>query len=188
MIPGWWSVGTSHYFMSMPPKHLARLEQSPPSSWPRVMFPVTLSYPLSWLGHLLCQICALAVQSGSLLLITLCFTPFCWQVLSGTSVVLRTDSYPPRCLIKLGPKGEKMLSVSFLPWTPDFNILFEPSSGIASLIALNSPFEVSGVEVCKDLFRVQTVRWREACKYFRDSWNCLLCHQGRKTGGTLALR
>lgn len=36
-----------------------------------VMFPATLKYPLSWLGHLLCQICILGVQSRSLLLITL---------------------------------------------------------------------------------------------------------------------
>lgn len=32
-----------------------------------VMFPATLQYPLSWRGHLLCQICALTEQSGSLL-------------------------------------------------------------------------------------------------------------------------
>lgn len=76
----------------------------------------------------LCQICALGLQSGSPLLITLCFIPFCWQVLWGASLVLRTGSYPPRCLINPGPKErrcfrwvccvELLISISFLTLEP----------------------------------------------------------------------
>lgn len=48
-----------------------------------------------------------------------------------------------------------MLWVSLLPETPDFNILLDLSSAIASLIPLNSLFELSGVEL---LLRVQIIR------------------------------
>lgn len=34
MLPGWWSGGSRHYFMSTPPSHLAKSEQFPPCSWP----------------------------------------------------------------------------------------------------------------------------------------------------------
>lgn len=75
------------------------------SRW--VVLPATLKYPLSWLGHLLCQICTLRVQTGSLLLITLSFIPFCWQVLAGASAVLCTSLYPPWCLINPGTMGRR---------------------------------------------------------------------------------
>jgi len=48
-----------------------------------------------------------------------------------------------------------MLLVSLLPGISNFNILLDPSSAIASLITVNSTFELFGVEL---LFRVQTIR------------------------------
>lgn len=48
-----------------------------------------------------------------------------------------------------------MLLVSLLPAIPDFNILLDPSSAIASLAILNSLFELFGVEL---FFRVQFIR------------------------------
>lgn len=146
-----------------------------------VMFPATLKYPLSWLGHFVPDLCPRSAIWVTAINNSLLYS----SLLAGAVRGFFGSSYrllPTTMSHQAWPQGEKMLLVSLLRGTPDFNILLDPW---ASLITLNSLFELSGVEL---LFRVQIIRWREAYKYFKDSWNCLLCHQGRKTGGTLALR
>lgn len=112
-----------------------------PQQWPDGLYSQPLlNILLADQGHLLCQICTLRVQSGSLLIITLCFIPFCWQVLSGLWFFA-----PITMSHQAWPQGEKRLRVSLLPGTPDFNILLDPFSAISSLITQNSLFELFGV-------------------------------------------
>lgn len=82
-----------------------------PQQWPDGLYSQPLlNILLADRGHLLCQICTLRVQSGSLLIITLCFIPFCWQVLSGLWFFAPTTISgieTLHCLIKPGPKERR---------------------------------------------------------------------------------
>lgn len=48
---------------------------------------------------------------------------------------------------------------------------------------LSEVSELSGAELCEDLFRAQIIRWREACKWSKTAESIwwLLYYQGKKT-------
>lgn len=120
---------------------LCKVGTTSPQQWPDgLCSQPPLNILLADRGHLLCQICTPGVQSGSLLIITLCLIPFCWQVLSGFCFFA-----PTTMSHQAWPQGEKVLLVSLLLGTPDFNILLGPFSALSSLIAQNSLFELFGV-------------------------------------------